>query len=92
MRVVYKFKLEEAGKDFTLSIPEGAKFLHAEMQGNFPQAWFEVDTANKPENKYFRLFGTGEEIVTKFGKWIHHTSFQDGSFVWHLYQRVDNNP
>ena len=90
MRRVYKYPIPTnfVGLEavFELEIPEEAKALTVQVQNSVPCLWAEVWSSDEPKKRKFRIVGTGWDIPAFFdyvGTW------QEGPFVWHLYERND---
>lgn len=81
-RAVWKYPLALRSGAQRVTLPEGAILRHVHAQGT-PTLWFEVDPRQRPEDRLFAIFATGEP----FGP--------DGSYlgtvhidwmVWHVYE------
>lgn len=85
MRCMYKYEIR--GEE--LSLPKGAKIRYAGSQNSKWYLWAEVDTDAMIETRTFRVFGTGEPIPhMRWKEWEWIATWQDGSFVWHLFECV----
>lgn len=86
MRTIYKYPLQIAGEQ-VVKIHRGFEFLMVAMQHGIPCMWCQVDTTKPEVEVPLLIFGTGHEIPKdKPGTYTYHLgSFQDGSFVGHLY-------
>lgn len=73
--------------EFTLMLPEDSYILKADMQGDVPCLWFLCDPSSEKIPHSFRLAGTGHEIdgvlEEMYFNW--RATFQQGPFVWHLF-------
>ena len=96
MKSIWKFPLDVVGRQ-TVSVPKGAKFLSAAMQGDTLCAWAEVKTSAEHVEIPIFIFGTGHSIPRvlagpndtiilaedlKFLATAHHPRLQ---LVWHIY-------
>ena len=72
------------GDIFMLSLPTKAKILSVQMQHNKPVLWALIDTEQIPETRIFKVAGTGHPIMEKIKQ--HIGTWQDGPFVWHLFE------
>lgn len=84
MRVVFKYPLKNLSKN-TLEIPKYAKYLRVAMQNGNPFLWAEIDTDMPKVLRVFQVCATGQPIPDGF---LHVGSFEDGMFIWHLYEEV----
>ena len=79
---IWKFPIPIQGS-IPIEIPIGARFLSAQYQdGQGPMMWCEVDPDAKKEVREFYLIGTGHPIP-EHARYL--CTFQQGVFVWHLY-------
>lgn len=85
MNVIYKytFEIEDA---FGIEMPQGAMILKAEMQGKNPCIWALVNPDALREVREFRVLGTGHHY--NFDHLVHVATFQQGLFVWHLFESI----
>jgi hypothetical protein len=74
---------------FVLELPREWKPVLVEMREGVATLWAEVprdtvfsDLHSPTKPVQFKVFGTGHAIAPNFK---HAGSWQDGSFVWHLY-------
>lgn len=95
MRTIFKYPFE-IEDEFRLELPFGAKFLSAEIQQNGgglgqPTMWAEVESDNTTSPRYFAIRGTGHAL--DFGRPAFFlATFQQGPFVWHLFELDDGPP
>lgn len=90
MKTIYKYPFPIDDK-FTINLPVGAVVLAAQMQGQQPCLWAEVDTDRPVLPRAFRLFGTGHPMPSGPADDLRFAAtFQMGPFVWHLYE--DHGP
>jgi len=61
MRRIYKYHVPE-GRDFSLMMPEGAKFLKLDIQNARPVMWWIVDPEGPMSAKIFTTRGTGHAL------------------------------
>ncbi len=87
MRTVYKYPLPFEAH-FRLELPLGAKVLHVDVQLGKPQLWALVDPHSPLAWRYFRVAGTGHEIVQEPSRLDYVGTFQlhDGQLVFHLFE------
>ncbi len=67
----------------THEMPDGAEFLHIELQGDTAMAWFLVLPAERKRPRKFKVYGTGHDIPLR-EKYL--GTFQAPLFVWHLFE------
>lgn len=83
MKTIYKYPIEITDEQ-TLSMPEGAQVLSAQMQGNTLCIWALVDSGNFNCDRRVRIFGTGNPVVLD-GNWKFVDSVHERIFVWHVF-------
>jgi len=81
---VYKYPFEISSL-VEVAIPKDHKILLVECQGQHPCIWAQVNLPSPTVVKRFRIYGTGHEI-DPFETISHVASFQQGPFVWHMYE------
>ena len=64
-------------------LPRGAEVVLVGKQGPQWVIWFRVDPIAVEEQRAFQVVGTGQEVPPGAS---HCGSFQDGSFVWHVFE------
>jgi hypothetical protein len=79
----YPFRVDDA---VTIDLPRSAKLLKVEAQHGTPCLWALVDTDEPVESRRFHVFGTGNPIGDDQGVGDHVATFQQGPFVWHLFE------
>jgi hypothetical protein len=82
MLTVYKYEIPIADR-FVLQLPIGAEILHAECQNGVPCLWAKIDTEARRVGRRLYITGTGHPVSPTVR---HITSFQQGEFVWHLWE------
>ena len=90
MKAVWKYELEF--KALTrLQVPKDAEILTVQQdQKTFkPCIWLMVNTEDEKEERFFELFGTGQEIKWDMGvdrKYVGTYQYQKGEFVGHVFE------
>ena len=90
MNTIWKYELDF--KAITkLQIPKDAEILTLQQDQKTykPCIWLIVNTDNEPEERFFELFGTGQEIKWDMGvnrKYIGTYQYQKGEFVGHVFE------
>jgi hypothetical protein len=69
-----------------IEMPGVASILHVECQHGTPCVWAVVNPAAPKVIRRLRLFGTGRPITERLGR--HIGTFQQGPFVWHVFEEV----
>jgi hypothetical protein len=82
VRTVYKYNFQ-IHDEFTLETHESFHVVLAGLQNGTPTLWAIVDTESPIVQHKFFVEGTGHPIAPKS---FHVGSFQQGSFVWHVFQ------
>lgn len=83
MRTVWKFILRPG--TYEVPMPCGAKLLTAQLQGDAPCLWAEVDDEQPLETRTFISIGTGHEIPLD-ARIAYVATFQFGQLVFHLHE------
>jgi hypothetical protein len=93
MRTIWKFTLEIANTQ-TIAMPQGAQILDVQWQGGFPCMWAIVDTETAAGVRKFEIYGTGTPMDSQAGLsagLYYVATFQQSPFVWHLFERMEEN-
>lgn len=92
MITVYKYEFEIVDS-VSFEMPEGAKPIYVDMQRlGTPAIWCQVDDSKGPEERKFRVVGTGNELCPPedIGNFVYVGSFQQllpfATFIWHVYE------
>lgn len=83
MKVIYKYPVDT---EFELALPVGSQVLHVEAQNGRPQMWVLQPLETKVETRKFKVFGTGHHVAVNNP--IHMGTWQEGTFVWHLFEHA----
>jgi len=88
MQKVYKYPLPSSG--CLIPMPQGAKILKVDMQGEVICLWAHVDTTQKLENRQFLMAGTGHTLPDGL-KLQHHGSLilHEATLVIHVFENLD---
>lgn len=81
--VVWKFPIPYGRDIVEVLMPRGAEVLYVADQTGTPCMWARVDPDNEEVSRLFRFSGTGHYLDDEVG--AHIGSWQQGSFVWHLF-------
>lgn len=86
MITVYKYPVQMI-EDFALTLPRGAQFLDAQVQGGEVFIWARVDTTQELRVYRFGVHGTGHPMTEFTRSAPHIATFQlaGGSLVFHLF-------
>lgn len=85
MKTIWKFPFP-IEDEITLTMPEGARVLAVQMQGNTPCLWALVDPDAPTKPCRFRLFGTGHPVPEGLGNFIGTFQMMGGGLIWHLFE------
>ena len=98
MKTIYKYPLP-IEQEFKLQLPKRAEFLYGGLDpaGDLCM-WYEVDADTETEEHVFGVFGAGhtvpEDVRDENGDYTlavwHLFSVVQGSFVWHIYETVED--
>ena len=85
-RKIYKYPLQMADTQ-TVEMPEGAKLLTAQMQGQTLCLWALVDVEPElpKQNREIEIIGTGNPFTEAPRRYI--ATAQSGQWVWHVFER-----
>lgn len=78
---------------FTLALPQWAQILDVQAQGSDAMLWALVAPDEEPEERRFRLVGTGHPIDADERWWLNPIgTFQlaGGALVFHLFEVMSN--
>jgi len=95
MKSIWKFPLKITDMQ-EVRMPEGAKILTVQIQGETPTLWAEVDTDGVPEERLIEIVGTGNPMAYDMGNVLalevvernYIATIQERVFVWHIYERL----
>ncbi len=88
-RVIHKYPIPFRGPGaFNLLLPRDASALCVQLQHGQPQVWVWLDQ-NDPmqESRTFHVVGTGQPVELR-KPWRYVSTWQDGPFVWHMFQEA----
>lgn len=83
-KTIWKYELKQGTTEIIM--PTGAEILTVQNQGEHPMLWVLVEPDNKPQTRRFTIFGTGWPMDDYSGDYV--ATFQQGSFVWHVFEDV----
>jgi hypothetical protein len=97
MKKIFKFStLVDGGfqKSFSIQMPKGSEILSVQIdqKNNHPTIWAMVDPVKPEEERFFELFGTGQDIYEDMGierVYIGTYQYQKGEFVGHIFERIN---
>jgi len=93
MKTIWKFETPFEDK-FTIEMPTESEILcvQEDQKSGIPYVWALVYPENSKVERYFELFGTGNFVHEDMGvdkKYIGTYQVDNGSFVGHLFERID---
>jgi hypothetical protein len=84
IKQIWKYKVENV-----IEMPKEAEILSVQIQnGQMFNAciWVKVNPENELEKRQFEVIGTGHSFEDSNKEYI--GTYQDGPFVWHLFENV----
>jgi hypothetical protein len=84
-REIWKFQMHHYSRP-TFQLPLGSQFLSVQNQGEKLVLWFLVNPSNPKEDRAFYVYMTGETIPTNPGTYLGTVQFDNGSFVFHVFE------
>ncbi len=99
MRIIHKYVMSDGKEDrngnFVFDLPKGAKILSVAFQRSRLVFWadFEISCKNELEPRLLYIVGTGIPYEKGAGKLmqIGTAVTEGGDFVFHLFERIDDN-
>ncbi len=92
MKTIWKFPFQ-IGDFVRIDMPSRSQILHVDAQDSQPTIWALVDTEAQRGIRIIRVLGTGHQILDKaFSPGPHIGTFQDGKFVWHVFDGGEISP
>ena len=89
MRTIHKFALTRTNK---LHLPADAKPLCVQNQRDVPCLWVELDTDKPTVERWFMMYGTGNEMPPHLSlTYIGTVQALQGDLILHVYE-VSENP
>lgn len=89
MLTIYKYEVP-LGDTFNLKLPRGAEVIHFNSQNDIMQLWAKLDTDAELENRFFRLAGTGHNLLYMTqGYDLHYigsAKLYDDALIFHLFE------
>lgn len=85
MITIHKFQLPVESQ-FSLRVPQGARQLSIQMQGDQPTMWAVVDTDAPPQMRDYVMYGTGHDIEMVNGMQYVGTVQLVSGLVFHYFQ------
>lgn len=72
-----------------ISLPDNAKIMTVQFQGNYLCLWAMVDPHKDEEYRYIRIAATGEKITDEPDlKYINTVQQFDGELIWHVFEKI----
>jgi hypothetical protein len=97
MKKIFKYSTLVDGdfkKSFSIQMPKGSQILSVQIdqKTSHPTIWAMVDPEKPEEERFFELFGTGQDIYEDMGierVYIGTYQYQKGEFVGHIFERIN---
>jgi hypothetical protein len=70
-----------------IEVPEGAKMLHAGLQGGLVCVWFQCDPEAPKTVRTILMVGTGHKEVSDNARYLGTVLLHGGSLVLHIFER-----
>jgi len=87
---IWKFPLAITDRQ-TVTMPEGARILNAQMQGQTLCLWALVNPAAPGKDREIEVLGTGNPAPDENRCYISTTQMHGGALVWHVFEILANN-
>lgn len=89
MRKIFKYPISMADR-FKVDMPGLVVLVvHVDLQNDKPFFWAEVQDGAPMQARTFAVVGTGQPVDTTDDEMLVHCgTWQQGVFVWHLYEVV----
>ena len=87
MKTIYKYPLK-ADEYQMITMPRSAQILTVQAQKEMPCVWALVETNNEPEERYFRMAGTGHLLgpKDKLLRYIGTFQIMRDNLVFHVFE------
>jgi hypothetical protein len=86
MKTIWKFTLAVTDAKIGFDMPGDAEPLRFGMQNGVPCLWALVNLKNPTTKRYFRVYGTGHQIMPD-SKYV--GTCDDPPYVWHLFEQLN---
>ena len=84
MSVVYKYPIRIVAHQ-TIKVPEGARILTVQMQGDEACIWAKVDPDQREMELNIYVHGTGHTLHENALMYIGTIQQCDGNLIWHVF-------
>jgi hypothetical protein len=90
VRKIFKYPISMADR-FKVDMPGLVVLVvHVDLQNDRPFFWAEVHEGAPMQERTFAVIGTGHPLTVNDGEVLSHRgTWQDGVFVWHLYELIE---
>ena len=88
MKTIWKFPFIISDV-LEIIMPSGAEVLSVGMQSDVPCLWAIVEDTQPVKLSKFYVVGTGHPLNEYTTSQSYVTTFQDGPFVWHVFQHTE---
>ena len=89
MNKIFKYELQTIPFQ-RIEMPKGAQILSIQNQNSNPRLWALVDTDADVEDRFIKMFSTGEEMNEGNSNLIHISTVQfwNGDLVFHFFELI----
>ena len=84
MRQILKWKLAITGQQ-EIQLPVGSAILAVQIQRDDICIWVNCDPSAVNERRIINIFGTGQSLPDRPGKYLGTIQMMKGQIVWHVF-------
>lgn len=84
MKTIYKYKLQPGRT--VLDMPDGAKVLTVQTQGDDVCLWALVEPNKPTTRRFFDVYGTGHQMPADPGAYVATFQMGGSALVWHVFE------
>lgn len=88
MQTIHKYALNDDGQLNKLMLTKNAKVIKADIQYGTICIWVLLDLNDNKVARYFRIYGTGNNISENIDRLGHIDSFQVDDIVYHVFEYI----
>jgi hypothetical protein len=89
MKTIYKYTLDK-DHNTILTMPKGAVVLTVDIQNEEICIWAKVDTNVETEERHFKMYGTGHEVLDNDTdlSYVGTVQLMSGQLIFHIYEYI----